>query len=231
MKLSERLRLAGMSLENDGFACDSHTAAALARAFAGSTVPLRLFVAWLERTPEAARLIEESRPPEPAKISEPRAAGVVGASAPSITVTNENAALTLAQLGFPGRKEAEKSLADVCARGFTTRPIAPEDVSPEGLGVTTISGLVPVNDPETGKPLVAVVRVGRRETACEFFERRGAMLLARPASDPRASVLNVCEMHVEPKMRDALRRALGAPEPDEFNFNPFENMPDAWPTN
>lgn len=241
MKTVDRLKLAAMRLEDSGFGCDAHTAAALARAFASSTVPLRAFLAWLERTPEAAELLGDTGPaapqppqvsrPERAKISEPQPPGVAGVSIPSVTVTNEDAAAALAALNAPNREQAIKNLADVCARGFQTRPISPEDVSAEGLGVTTVSGLVPVNDPETGKPLVAVVRVGRREIACEFFDRRGAMLLARPAGNARASILNVCEMHIEPSKRAAVRAALGEPDANEFNFNPFDNMPDAWPTN
>lgn len=59
--LTNRLTSAANCLEDRGFACLSdRTADEMARAFSASTFPLRLFLAWLARTPEAADEIAET---------------------------------------------------------------------------------------------------------------------------------------------------------------------------
>lgn len=237
MNLVERLKLAALRLEDSGFACDDHTARALARAFGTSTVPVAALLHWLARTPEAAELLSDAEPAQldkrPAKTSEPAGGtvnGVKGASAPSITVTNDTAAAALAAVARPG--SAAHNLKEAVERGFTTRPVAPEDTQPEGLGMGTATafGLSAVCD-AAGKPIVAAVRLGRRQLACEFLEKRGPLILARVAGKGAAgAVYNVCEKHIEPKARPAVLAALSSsPDAEEgFNFNPFDGMPDAW---
>lgn len=60
-ELASRLTTAANTLEDCGFACLSdRTAEEMARSFATSTFPLRLFLAWLRRTPEARDEIDET---------------------------------------------------------------------------------------------------------------------------------------------------------------------------
>ena len=140
-ELVSRLESAANTLEDRGFACLSRrTAEEMARSFAASTFPLRLFLAWLTRTPEAAE-----------EIGETLLTVVDRESTPGVRVTR----------GFPKEKKVGEwtvtvdlkaepvAKPEVKNAAQTSEPVAPEPipkpevsgVSPMGVRGATASGL------------------------------------------------------------------------------------------
>ncbi len=268
-------------LEDMGFSEGSErTAKELARAFAGSTLPARLFAEWLRRNPEAVAELDEAlrfteprrtgpvasgtggsvkaegeahdigkwtvevraevkpqdvpevKPANSAQSSEPNRGplpnvpiqhndfvtpksvpGTKGASAPSRVVNLGNAASVIGQ------------------SQFRTRPVSPEDVSPNALGnAPGFRGQAALLDAD-GKTLYAVCRFNSGERLVEFLDKRGPLIMCRLADgDDKGSVVNICIEFVEPERRAAvletLNRLPGAN--DGFNFSPFDGLVDPW---